>query len=69
MDQKADQWKSGGDCRVCRKERYCRKPCSANKRLMNTIIHEAIRKTRAGQLMEAARAEMRSQGVGPYDEG
>ena len=36
---------------------------------MDVVIHEAIRKTKAGQLMEAARAEMRRQGVGPYDEG
>ena len=64
-----DQWKSGGDCRVCRKQKYCHKPCSANKRLMDVVIHEAIRKTKAGQLMEAAKAEMRRQGVGPYDEG
>ena len=69
MDTKGDQWKSGGDCRQCRRGSYCRKPCSANKRLMKTIVHEAIRKTKAGQLMEAARAEMRRQGVGPYDEG
>ena len=69
MDAKSDQWKQGGDCRQCRKESYCHKPCSANKRLMNAMIHEAIRKTKAGQLMEAARAEMRRQGVGPYDKG
>ena len=65
----SDQWKSGGDCRACRRQKYCRTKCSANKRLMNVVIHEAIRKTKAGQLMEAARAEMRRQGVGPYDEG
>ena len=67
--ENADQWKLGGDCRACRKKSYCRKPCSANKRFMNTIIHEAIRKTNAGKLMAAAREELRSQGVGPYDEG
>lgn len=65
----SEQWKSGGDCRACRRQKYCRTKCSANKRLMDVIIHEAIRKTKAGRLMEAARAEMRSQGVGPYDKG
>ena len=69
MEQSTDQWKTGGDCRACRKRDYCRKPCSRNKRLMNVIINEAIRKSKAGQLMEAARDEMRRQGVGPYDEG
>ena len=69
MQSTTDQWKSGGDCRVCRKKAYCNKPCSACKRLMNVIIHEAIRKTKAGQLMEAAREEMRKAGGGPYADG
>lgn len=66
MQQNPEQWKSGGDCRVCRKNKYCKKPCSANKRLMNSIVLEAFRKTKAGQLMEAGRAVMRDSGVGPY---
>jgi len=69
MEPNTDQWKTGGDCRVCRKQAYCQKPYSRNKRLMNVIIHEAILKSKAGQLMEAARETMRQSGAGPYDEG
>jgi len=69
MEQNTEQWKTGGDCRVCRKQNYCQKPCSRNKRLMNVIIHEAIRKSKAGQLMMAARETMRESGAGPYGEG
>ena len=67
--QDSEQWKSGGDCRVCRKHDYCRKPCSRNKRLMNTIVMEAFRKTKAGRIMAAAREEMAKAGGGPYADG
>ena len=61
-----EQWKAGGDCRNCRRRNYCRKRCSANKRLMEAFIRGAIRGTKVGKMMEAAREEMEKNGGGPY---
>lgn len=37
----SEQWKLNGDCSKCRREKYCSKPCTKNKRRTNTIIQSA----------------------------
>lgn len=41
-----DQWLQGGDCRICRRQKYCSKPCKTSKtrreRITQALITEAI---------------------------
>lgn len=43
-----EQWKSNGDCSICRRKEYCRKSCSANEARMNRVIKVAINATSMG---------------------
>lgn len=36
---------NNGKCSECRKRNYCKKQCSANKRLLDHLADEAIAKT------------------------
>ena len=37
-----EQWKSGGDCKACRRRTYCKKQCRENRMLSNRRIREAL---------------------------
>lgn len=37
-----EQWKSDGDCYICRRKEYCRKTCAANRKAVHRAINEAI---------------------------
>ena len=42
-----DQWLLDGNCDLCRRKKYCSKPCTANKRqrewnLKSLVIHEML---------------------------
>ena len=43
-----DSWLEGGDCKVCRRNSYCKKPCTANSRrsayISKRIMDEAMSK-------------------------
>lgn len=43
MDESKDQWKSGGDCNKCRRQPYCKKQCRMNRKLVESMITQAIR--------------------------
>lgn len=36
-----EQWKQGGDCSKCRRQKYCKKKCSENKRVIDRVVREA----------------------------
>ena len=40
MSANVDQWRDIGNCNVCRRRPYCRKQCSANKKLMAEVIRK-----------------------------
>lgn len=44
----SEQWLLNGDCRICRRKRYCTKGCKKNRvakeRLINAMITSAILK-------------------------
>lgn len=47
-----EQWKSGGDCSKCRRNKYCSKPCKESIRTRDRIIYEAIlEKTKMGKIL------------------
>lgn len=31
MTDRNEQWKSGGQCSICKRKNYCKKQCKANK--------------------------------------
>lgn len=37
-----DQWESAGDCKQCRKAKYCRKMCGANKRRLQAAVNSVL---------------------------
>ncbi len=58
-----EQWKTDGDCRMCRRRKYCGTPCTRARRLMRMRIWDYIRtKTKAGKLIQAT-----EQALGGYE--
>ena len=53
-----DQWKHGGDCNLCRKNRYCQTQCRSN-RLMKAIIHPFLYQKYIDENPEAAAKEVK----------
>ena len=43
MAENSEQWKGEGDCRKCRREKYCKTACRAHERYRQTIIGRVIR--------------------------
>ena len=39
---KTEQWKLDGDCSLCRKNNYCSKPCTRNKRETEIMIRSMV---------------------------
>ena len=37
-----EQWELNGDCSKCRREKYCSKPCTKNKRRTQTVLHSLV---------------------------
>lgn len=52
----SEQWKSGGNCSICRRKTYCRKACSASKKAFQRDIMQAFARTEAGSAMLAISA-------------
>lgn len=42
MEYNNEQWKSGGDCKLCRKQSYCKGDCKAHTRYTNAVFANAI---------------------------
>lgn len=39
---KSEQWKLNGRCALCRRKKYCGKPCTANKRKKEKFLSDAV---------------------------
>ena len=37
-----EQWKSGGDCDICRRKNYCKNACKANKERTSSLVANAV---------------------------
>lgn len=63
MTQTADQWKDIGNCKICRRNGYCRKQCSANKRLCRELIRKLrLQKQMAREMAKAEKPEGKADG-------
>lgn len=38
-----EAWKDNGNCKDCRRAKYCRKPCTANRRMAKEKAEQAAR--------------------------
>ena len=45
MQNNSEQWKSDGNCSICRRKSYCRKSCAAHKRRVHRIVSNAFIQT------------------------
>ena len=39
---KDERWLSDGNCKKCRRKKYCKKPCTANKRRKESKLNSAV---------------------------
>ena len=44
MQNSSEQWKSGGDCGQCRREKYCGTKCRAHREYVKQMQDEALQK-------------------------
>ena len=42
MNAQTDQWKHGGNCNLCRRNGYCKKRCSEQKRYVENMMRKLI---------------------------
>lgn len=54
LEPRPEQWKYEGNCRYCRRLKYCNKKCSANKRLCEMMIQNAIRQSKIAKALSTA---------------
>ena len=40
-----EQWKSGGNCNLCRRKNYCSKPCALAKRQQKAMLRGLVADT------------------------
>ena len=57
-----DQWKHFGRCEVCRRKKYCKTQCTANRELAQVAIREYLRKTKVGRMKAAMEEAIRNTG-------
>ena len=46
-----EQWKRGGDCRLCRRQPYCKKQCTAHKQRTENLMGQIIARSLVQTLM------------------
>ena len=52
----SNQWELNGDCQLCRRQKYCSKPCKKHRVRVESEIHNLIlEKTGLGQIFDAMR--------------
>ncbi len=61
----SDQWKAGGDCSICRREKYCKTECTEHQRRLQRFVRSAFYKTKAGKLMAAIEKTLADAGHKP----
>lgn len=42
-DDTPEQWKTAGNCKVCRRQNYCNHTCSKHKRRMYALMNNSMR--------------------------
>lgn len=48
-----ERWKSDGDCRKCRRDPYCTKPCKARKKNVKKFLLESSAESVAAAMAKA----------------
>lgn len=54
-----EQWKTDGNCSICRRKPYCKKACSAHKKSLQREIGRDFASTRLGSVILAVNAVTR----------
>lgn len=47
-----DQWLSGGDCKECRRVKYCTKLCTAHKKNLQRLLIEGLKKNKGREVID-----------------
>ena len=67
MANENEQWLSDGKCSLCRRQKYCKKQCSANKKQVYNLVQSEFMKALAKGLKQKDR-EATSGYIAPADE-
>ena len=52
----SNQWELNGDCQLCRRQKYCSKPCKKHRvRVESEIDNLILKKTVLAQIFDAMR--------------
>jgi hypothetical protein len=57
-----EQWKSDGNCKICRRKEYCGKMCKAGKRAMEVTIGEVLNSIPSYIAMKKALSKTKEEG-------
>lgn len=47
-----DQWLLGGDCKECRRVKYCTKLCKAHKKNLQRLLIEGLKKNKGREVID-----------------
>lgn len=50
MNEDNERWLTDGDCKKCRRNKYCSKACRASQDRLNREVHRAMNKATGGML-------------------
>ena len=68
MQNSSEQWKSGGDCGQCRREKYCGTKCRAHRVYVKAMQDEAFAKVMAQFMKEKAKLKEEAEGTAEQEE-
>ena len=52
-----DQWLLGGDCKECRRVKYCTKLCKAHKKNLQRLLIEGLKKNKGREVIDEVAKE------------
>lgn len=52
-----DQWLLGGDCKECRRVKYCTKLCTAHKKNLQRLLIEGLKKNKGREVIDEVAKE------------
>lgn len=47
----SEQWKSGGDCKLCRRKKYCGKVCKQHREAIRRMVRDVILEHTGGGIL------------------
>ena len=59
----SEQWKLDGNCDICRRNKYCSKPCTIAKRKTNKELYNSVASAMFASMMGKLDNEIEEKGI------